>query len=83
VRYITTRRDALIIAPFTFAQFRRQGFGSKLLAFLVGELLQVYPRVRLWVNEDNIGAIGLYKSLGFQIIGKSYAGYWKEMISTN
>jgi GNAT superfamily N-acetyltransferase len=83
VRYITTRRDALIIAPFTFGQFRRQGFARKLLAFLVGELLQVYPRVRLWVNKDNIGAIGLYKSLGFQIIGKSYAGYWKEMISAN
>ncbi len=76
-RYITTRRDALIIAPFTFSQFRRQGFARKLLAFLVGELLQVYPRVRLWVDEDNVGAIGLYKSLDFQIIGKCYSGYWK------
>ncbi len=77
VRYITTRRDALIIAPFTFPEFRRQGFARKLLAFLVGELLQVYPRVRLWVDEDNIGAIALYKSLDFHIIGKCYSGYWK------
>jgi GNAT superfamily N-acetyltransferase len=77
VRYITTRRDALIIAPFTFGQFRRQGFARKLLAFLVGELLQAYPRVRLWVDEDNIGAIALYKSLGFQITSKCYSGYWK------
>jgi GNAT superfamily N-acetyltransferase len=77
VRYITTRRDALIIAPFTFAQFRRQGFARKLLAFLVGELLQVYPSARLWVDEDNIGAIALYQSLGFQIMGQSYSGYWK------
>jgi GNAT superfamily N-acetyltransferase len=77
VRYITTRGDALIIAPFTFPEFRRQGFARKLLAFLVGELLQVYPRVRLWVDEDNIGAIALYKSLDFHIIGKCYSGYWK------
>lgn len=77
VRYTTTKRDALIIAPFTFVQFRRQGFARKLLAFLAGELLQVYPRVRLWVDEDNIGAITVYKSLGFQIIGKCYSGYWK------
>jgi predicted GNAT family acetyltransferase len=45
VRYITTRCDAIIIAPFTFSQFRKQGFARKLLAFLVGELLQVYPRM--------------------------------------
>lgn len=77
VRYTTTRRDALIIAPFTFVQFRRQGFARKLLAFLAGELLQVYPRVKLWVDENNVGAIALYKSLGFQIIGKCYSGYWK------
>jgi GNAT superfamily N-acetyltransferase len=77
VRYITTGRDALVIAPFTFPEFRRQGFARKILAFLVGELLQVYSRVRLWVDEDNIGAIGLYKSLGFQVIDKCYSGYWK------
>jgi predicted GNAT family acetyltransferase len=77
VRYTTIRRDALITAPFTFSRFRRQGFARKLLGFLVGELLQVHPRVRLWVDEDNIGAIALYKSLGFHIVGKCYSGYWK------
>jgi GNAT superfamily N-acetyltransferase len=77
VRYTTTAHDALVIAPFTFPQFRRQGFARKLLAFLLGELLLVYPRVKLWVNEDNTGAIILYQSLGFQIIGKCDSSYWK------
>jgi predicted GNAT family acetyltransferase len=57
VRYTTTRRDAFAIAPFTFSQFRRQGFARKLLAFLIGELLEAYPRVKLWVNTDNLEAI--------------------------
>lgn len=77
VRYTTTRRDALVIAPFTFPQFRRRGFARKLMLFLLEELLQTYPRVRLWVDEDNIRAIQLYKSLGFQIICQSYSSYWK------
>ncbi|BAZ06598.1 GNAT family N-acetyltransferase [Calothrix sp. NIES-3974] len=77
VRYTTTRRDALVIAPFTFPQFRRRGFARKLLVFLLEELLQTYPRVRLWVNKDNAGAIALYKSLEFQIIGQCYSSYWK------
>jgi GNAT superfamily N-acetyltransferase len=78
VRYTTTRRDAFVIAPFTFSQFRRRGFACKLLAFLIGELLKVYPRVRLWVNKDNLEAIGLYQSLGFQVIGTCYSSYFKE-----
>lgn len=80
VRYITTKRDALVIAPFTFAKFRRHGFARKLLVFLIEELLHIYPRVRLWVDEDNIEAIRLYQSLDFHIIGKCYSGYWKEVI---
>ncbi|BAY29370.1 hypothetical protein NIES2107_12130 [Nostoc carneum NIES-2107] len=80
VRYITTKRDALVIAPFTFAKFRRHGFARKLLAFLIEELLHIYPRVRLWVDENNIEAIKLYQSLDFHIIGKCYSGYWKEVI---
>ncbi|PAX49813.1 GNAT family N-acetyltransferase [Brunnivagina elsteri] len=81
VRYTTTRRDAFVIAPFTFSQFRRRGFARKLLAFLIGELLEVHPRVKLWVNTDNLEAIGLYQSLGFQLIGKCYSSYWKEAIA--
>jgi len=32
--------------------------------------------VKLWVDDDNWGAIALYKSLGFQPIGSHYTGYF-------
>jgi predicted GNAT family acetyltransferase len=32
VGYTTTRRGVIVIAPFTFSQFRRRGFARKLLA---------------------------------------------------
>lgn len=76
VRYSTTKRDAFIIAPFTFSKFRRQGFAQKLLAFLIGELLKEYSAVKVWVDEDNFPACALYHSLGFQQVGHCYTGYF-------
>ncbi|MBV6624464.1 MAG: GNAT family N-acetyltransferase [Rivularia sp. (in: Bacteria)] len=76
VRYNPIANYALVVAPFTFPEFRRQGLARQLLAFLVKELLQEYAALKLWVDEDNIAAIALYRSLNFQQIGYCYTGYF-------
>ncbi len=77
VRYNPVNNYALVVAPFTFSKFRKQGFARKLLAFLTQELLQEYTALKLWVDEDNIAAIALYNSVGFKQVGCCYTGYFK------
>ncbi len=77
IRYTPVSNYALIIAPFTFPKFRKQGFARQLLTFLTQELLQEYTALKLWVDEDNIAAIALYNSVNFQQIGSCYTGYFK------
>lgn len=76
VRYNPVNNYALVVAPFTFSKFRKQGFARKLLAFLTQELLQEYTALKLWVDEDNIAAIALYNSVGFKQVGCCYTGYF-------
>ena len=77
VKYNPVNNYALVAAPFTFSKFRRQGFARKLLAFLITELLQEYTAVKLWVDEENIAAIALYRCLNFEQVGYCYTGYFK------
>lgn len=72
---------AIVVAPFTFPQFRRQGFARRLLTFLTQEMLQAFPGVKLWVDQDNTAAIALYQSLNFQAIGTCYTGYFSNHCS--
>lgn len=76
VRQSRTLQDAIVVAPFTFPPFRRQGFAHRLLTFFVQEMLQEYRAVKLWVDHDNVGAIALYHSLGFRHLGDCYTGYF-------
>lgn len=76
VRRGETAHHAIVVAPFTFPQFRRQGFARRLLAFFTQEMLQEFSAVKLWVDQDNTAAIALYHSLGFQQIGSSYTEYF-------
>lgn len=76
VRYSPTANYALVVAPFTFPEFRKQGLARQLLAFLAKELLQEFTTLKLWVDKDNIPAISLYHSLNFQQIGSCYTGYF-------
>lgn len=78
VRRGETAHHAIVVAPFTFPQFRRQGFARQLLAFFTQEMLQEFPAVKLWVDQDNTAAIALYHSLGFQPIGSCYTGYFSD-----
>ena len=71
-----TAKYAGLFAPLTFKKYRRQGFGYRLLAFFIGELLQERPAVHLWLDDDNSAALALYHSLGFQKIGRCYTGYF-------
>lgn len=76
VRRSETAQCGIVVAPFTFPQFRRQGFARRLLAFFTQELLQDFPAVKLWVDQDNMAAIALYNSLNFQRMGDCYTGYF-------
>ncbi|MEM9923726.1 MAG: GNAT family N-acetyltransferase [Cyanobacteria bacterium P01_D01_bin.50] len=76
VRYNPMNNDANLVAPFTFPEFRRQGFARKMLGFLIQELLKEYRAVKLWVDEDNLMAIALYHSLAFKQIGLCYTCYF-------
>jgi predicted GNAT family acetyltransferase len=66
----------IIAGAFTFAPFRRRGFGKELLAFLLNELFKEFPAVKLWTDDDNFAAISLYESLGFRTTDSLYTGYF-------
>ena len=73
----STVYEGVVLGMFTFAPFRQQGFAKRLLAFSVSQMLQDYPAVKLWVDDDNHGAIALYRSLGFRPVGALYIGYFQ------
>jgi GNAT superfamily N-acetyltransferase len=74
----STIHHAIVVGIFTFPQFRKRGFARRLLAFFTQEMLKEYSAVKLWVDEDNVGAIALYHALGFQQIGSCYTGYFSD-----
>lgn len=74
--------NGVVLGMFTFASFRQQGFAKRLLAFSVSQMLQDYPAVKLWVDDDNHGAIALYRSLGFRPVGALYIGYFQPVNRT-
>lgn len=59
---------------------RKQGIGSKLLAYFVQEMKQddTIQRIELEVSEKNQIAILLYQKQGFQVVGKRPNYYAKD-----
>lgn len=53
-------------------RWRRQGYGKKICAELTRAGLHVTSNVYLNVLEDNVGAISLYQSIGYELICKQY-----------
>jgi len=78
VKRSSTFEHGIVVGTFTFPAFRQQGFARRLLAFFVTELLKEHTAVKLWVDDDNLGAIALYHSVGFQVIGSCYTGHFKN-----
>ncbi|MEC0240306.1 GNAT family N-acetyltransferase [Paenibacillus dokdonensis] len=52
----------------TDAAWRRQGYGKKVCTELTRKGRSVTPNVYLNVIEENVGAIGLYRSIGYEVI---------------
>lgn len=74
--------DVMMIA--TDLSYRRNGVATKLLSEAIGMLKNLgVNRLLLEVNETNIGAIELYKKLGFKQISirkKYYKGQFDALI---
>lgn len=74
--------DVMMIA--TDLKYRRNGVATKLLSEAIGMLKNLgVNRLLLEVNETNIGAIELYKKLGFKQISirkKYYKGQFDALI---
>jgi len=54
----------------THPDFRNQGFGRQVTSRICRELVKVVDFIGLNVKADNLAAIRLYKSLGFEISSK-------------
>lgn len=56
----------------TDASWRRQGYGKKVCTELTRNGREVTPNVYLNVLEENVGAVQLYQSLGYELICEQY-----------
>jgi ribosomal protein S18 acetylase RimI-like enzyme len=63
---------ALFVGVFVAPEHRRRGIGRRLLASLLGRLAERggIETIRLNVTETQAAAIVLYRSLGFQAVGR-------------
>jgi ribosomal protein S18 acetylase RimI-like enzyme len=74
-RTADTARYATIGGTWTDPALRGQGLAKRLTAFLARELLADHAMVHLVVDDDNVPAIALYRSLHFDEVGSCYMGY--------
>jgi predicted GNAT family acetyltransferase len=77
-RTADTARYATIGGTWTDPQYRRRGFAARLTAFITATLLAERPAVHLVVDDDNTAAIGLYRSVGFEEVGRCYMAYLSD-----
>ena len=50
--------------------YRGKGFGTKLLMFCEERIFKISPNIFICVSSFNHGAIKLYSSLGFKLVGE-------------
>jgi [ribosomal protein S18]-alanine N-acetyltransferase len=51
-------------------EFRGRGFGKEILQFCEKRILQISPNIFICVSSFNKGAIRLYESFGFKLVGE-------------
>ncbi len=65
------KKKAIIYSVAIDRNFRRKGFGEKLLRESIKEMkLNRISSVLLYVNVNNLSAINLYRKIGFRIVKK-------------
>jgi ribosomal protein S18 acetylase RimI-like enzyme len=74
-RTADTMRYATIGGTWTEPALRGRGLAARLTGFIVDALLNHRPAVHLVVDDDNEPAIALYRSLGFEEVGRCYMAY--------
>lgn len=65
--FIIGKKTIYISGVMTKSDYRNKGYMKKLLKYSIAELRTKYPKhkVTLEVEQNNVAAINLYKSLGF------------------
>lgn len=77
-RTADTARYATIANIWTDPEHRRRGFAARLMAFVLTDILTECRALHLIVDDDNTAAIALYRSLGFDDVGRSYTAYLSD-----
>lgn len=70
-------KDIAHMAPvYTSPKFRRRGYATSACSALVRELLGDNERLILFVSEDNVPALKVYKKIGFAGTGHTFLTFW-------
>lgn len=72
---IESSRLVSIGGTYTFLEYRRQGYATRVLEFAVNQIIKSGRIAYLIVDKDNHPAIRLYEHMDFEKIGSSYIGY--------
>ncbi|MFV5264998.1 GNAT family N-acetyltransferase [Acinetobacter courvalinii] len=72
---IESSRLVSIGGTYTFLEYRRQGYATRVLEFAVNQIIKSGRIAYLIVDKDNHPAIRLYEHMDFEKIGSSYVGY--------
>ena len=75
---ITKYEDGLLLDEIYLTEiYRNHGIGSNIIEnILKGEQLPIY----LWVYKNNVGALRLYKKLGFNVIEETESRYFMKYL---
>lgn len=72
---VTDENDGVLLDEIYLEKdYRGKGIGSKILK----DIIENHNTIYLWVYKENIGAISLYKRLGFLVIKETETRYYMK-----